>query len=260
MWFPRDCITHQLQKLFPRFSWRLQKVQWMNFHQLDGIAENTACTISKEMIILLLGFSPWSELMERMMSFASWLLPKHPSSLLGGVASLASGMPGLAPLCPDLRAVCLSAWQPIGGRVVKVWGCLCFTCCVPTVSGAVSSSLLIPGPLSDARIHGAQEKYFTNGSVSERRVLLTSRAGMWPLRPATPHPQSQSYPAWQESSSQDQAFPGGRHSSPSDAALLACFLTQNRFRFLWGNPLIDLRCQPPPMEDIPGGSDGKASA
>lgn len=56
---------------------------------------------------------------------------------------------------------------------MKVWGCLCFTCCVPTVSGAVSSSLLIPGSLSDAGIHGAQEKYFTNGSVSEQRVLLT---------------------------------------------------------------------------------------
>lgn len=43
--------------------------------------------------------------MERTMSFASWLLPRHPSSLLGGVASSvgpfpASGTPGLAPLCP----------------------------------------------------------------------------------------------------------------------------------------------------------------
>ena len=81
------------------------------------------------MIILLLGFSPWSELMERTMSFASWLLPRHPSSLLGGVASSvgpfpASGTPGLAPLCPGLRACWLSAWQPEGGHVLKVWGCL----------------------------------------------------------------------------------------------------------------------------------------
>ena len=81
---------------------------------------------------------------------------------------------------------------------------------------------------------------------------------MWPLR--HPHHQSQPYPAWLESSSQDQTFPGGGHSSPSDAALLACFFTQNRSRFLWGNPPLDLRCQPPPMEDIPGGSEGKASA
>lgn len=113
LWFPRDCITHQLRKLSQRFPRRLQKVQWMNFHQLDGIAENTSCTISKEMIILLLGFSPWSELMERTMSFASWLLPKQPSGLLGGVASCAgpfpaSETPGLAPLCPGLRA----RWLP----------------------------------------------------------------------------------------------------------------------------------------------------
>ena len=67
------------------------------------------------------------------------------------------------------------------------FGGVCFTtCCLPTVSGGVLSSLLSPESLSDAGIHGVQEKYFTNGSVSEQRVLLTVYC--WCVATETPPP------------------------------------------------------------------------
>lgn len=111
------------------------------------------------------------------MSVASWLLPKHPSGLLGGVVSKrgpfpASGTPGLAPLgswVSGLLAACVTAWREAGSEGL---GCLLLCLLCPHCLQGCVASLLIPGSLSGASIHGAQGKHFTTDH-EERRVLLT---------------------------------------------------------------------------------------
>ena len=93
-----------------------------------------------------------------------------------------AGVGSTVPRAQGSLAICMTACRRPCSEGL---GGVCFTtCCLPTVSRGVWSLLF--SALSDAGIHGAQEKYFTNGSMSEQRVLLTVYC--WCVAAETPPP------------------------------------------------------------------------
>lgn len=194
--------------------------------------------ISKKMTLYILRFYPWSQWMVRIMAFASWFLPKCPSSLHWGVT-----------LSAELfQATCRQGWLqpfPVSPATLAVWMAACrkhgvaaggylsilLLAVSPVSQGLCLPLCSIPGAMSCPGVHGPQNKCFINESVTEPRVLLplwclsVAAGTRTPVKPCS---------TWLRKQPPRLDLPGlVQHGHSSDGVLII-FLTRNTVLFPLG--------------------------
>lgn len=222
----------RLPKHFPRW---IQKVQWMDFHSWKEERKTHYVWFLKRWSFLVFWFSPRRKMMERMMSFASWLLLKCPSCLHGGVTSStgpfpATWTPRLAMASPGSGHADSLGRGPQETVLCSFWGHLS----VPSDSLPWSQGLCL---------------------------LLSSIPELWALLASAGHKMNiyQPISEWTKGPPSPIALvPGRRDLNPSKTLLgmagkaatrpdlpiqwwgpLFTILAQDTSCFLWGSPAVD---------------------